>query len=679
MSDKKSLVLLLTISLILATVAVQCGPAPTPEVVEKVVKETVVVKEEVVKEVEKEVVKEVVVTPTPEAPPPMPSYAAEFKNPDMWVGATYGEPESLDPAWTYESAGAATELNLYEGVVAFKRESVEEFVPALATDWEISEDGLTYVFNIREGVTFHEGGTLEPHDVAYSLQRGMLQDRADGPQWMPISTFFPGVYTAEDLAAEYGDEGACEKIKEAVVADDEAGTVTLTLGGPAPWLLQLLAQAFGGAVLDMEWMVENGDWDGDCATWRNWHNPTAEETILFDKVNGTGPFKLDHWTPGEEIVMVANEDYWRTEPIWEGGPSGPPSIKTAIIKLVEEWGTRLAMLETGDADWIEVDIANIAQIDPLVKTRYTGFDESAPAEELNPNGILKLFWQLPTPAMTPGMLNQMVDTEGGNPYIGSGLADGNGIPPDFFADINVRLAFCHAFNYDAYLQDAFYGEAVQPKGPIIVGMMGWREDQPTYSYDPAKAEEYFKKAMMKDPETGEEVSVWDTGFYFQMTYNTGNDARRIAAEVIKQEIEALNPKFSVAVVNLPWPSYLAGRRTGKYPICVSGWIEDYHDPSNWVHPFMHSDGAYSRVQHFPEELQARIDELIDQGVATTDPEERRAIYEELQQISYEEALDMFLYQTLERAYMQEWISGWYFNPIQPEQYSYLYSLTKEAP
>jgi peptide/nickel transport system substrate-binding protein len=679
MSGKRSVVLLLTLSLILVTVAVQCGPAPTPEVVEKVVKETVVVKEEVVKEVEKEVVKEVVVTPTPEPPTPMPSYAIEFKNPDMWVGATYGEPESLDPSWTYESAGVSAESNIYEGLVAFERENVEEFVPALATEWEISEDGLTYVFNIREGVTFHEGGTLEPHDVAYSFQRGMLQDRTGGPQWMIISSLFPGFYAVEELAEEYGDEGACEKLKEVIVADDEAGTVTLTLGGPAPWLLQILAQPFSGGIMDMEWMVENGDWDGDCAAWRDWYDPTADESLLFDKANATGPFKLDHWTPGEEIVLVANENYWRTEPIWEGGPSGPPQIKTAIIKLVEEWGTRLAMLEAGDADWIEVDVANIAQIDPLVKTRYNGIDESAPTEVMNPDGILKMFWGLPRPAMTPAMFIQKVNMEGGNPYIGSGTPDGNGIPPDFFSDINVRKAFCHAFNYEAYLEDAFYGEAVQPKGPIIVGMMGWREDQPTYSYDLAKAEEYFKQAVMKDPETGEEFSVWDTGFYFQITYNTGNDLRRIAAEIFKYELEALNPKFSVAVVNLPWPAYLSGRRAGKYPVSISGWIEDYHDPSNWVQPFMHSTGYYSSVQAFPEDLQARIDELIDQGVATSDPDERRAIYEELQQIAYDEALDAFLYQQLERAYMQEWISGWYSNPMHGEQYANLYVLSKVAP
>jgi peptide/nickel transport system substrate-binding protein len=78
-------------------------------------------------------------------------------------------------------------------------------------------------------------------------------------------------------------------------------------------------------------------------------------------------------------------------------------------------------------------------------------------------------------------------------------------------------------------------------------------------------------------------------------------------------------------------------------------------------------------------LQARIDELIDQGVATSDPDERRAIYEELQQIAYDEALDAFLYQTLERAYMHEWISGWYSNPMHGEQYANLYAISKVAP
>ena len=56
----------------------------------------------------------------------------------------------------------------------------------------------------------------------------------------------------------------------------------------------------------------------------------------------------------EEIVLVANEDYWRTEPAWEGGHTGAPRIKTIILKNVTEFSTRYSMLQAGDA---EADVA----------------------------------------------------------------------------------------------------------------------------------------------------------------------------------------------------------------------------------------------------------------------------------------------------------------------------------
>jgi peptide/nickel transport system substrate-binding protein len=94
----------------------------------------------------------------------------EMKNPDTYVVATIGEPETLDPAWTYETAGSAIENNVYEGMVWFNREDTGSFVGVLATDWSTNDAGDVWTFNVRDGVTFHEGGTLEPHDVAYSVQ-----------------------------------------------------------------------------------------------------------------------------------------------------------------------------------------------------------------------------------------------------------------------------------------------------------------------------------------------------------------------------------------------------------------------------------------------------------------------------------------------------------------------------
>ena len=613
--------------------------------------------------------------------------AREVKNPDTFVVAHYGEPESLDPAWMYDTSSAAVAYNVYESVVAFNRMKADEFVPALATEWNLSDDGLTWTFKIREGVKFHEGGTLEPHDIAYSLQRGMLQDRVDGPQILFLEPFFGvGTSTILDVVNQVGDlkvedsstidltvnvkaaEDACKKLKEAVSADDKAGTVTLKLAQPTPWLLQILAQQWGAA-LDMEWQVKQGDWDGDCATWTKWHNPAAEASVLFNKMNGTGPYKFDHWTPGEEIVLVANENYWRTEPKWQGGPTGPARIKRVNLKLVEEWGTRLAMFQAGDIDYGDVDAAFYSQVDPMVKTIYWEGDENGKSEEANPDGQLIAFRNLARPAQTGAMMNFKVNTEGGNPFILSGKLDGQGIPPDFFSDIHVRKAFCYSFDWDTFINDAFQGEAVQPKGPIPMDMLGYRADQPTYSYDPAKAEAEFKAAWGG--------KLWETGFAMQLVYNTGNDVRRIAAELIKANVEALNPKFKIDVVSLPWANFLEVRTQGKLPIMISGWLEDYHDPSNWVQPFMHPNGSYSRMQNFPKELGDQFLELINQGVKLTDPKERAPIYEKLQNLAYENAITIFLYQPYDRHYFQEWVKGWYYNPLMPEPYADIYSLSKE--
>lgn len=186
----KKLAILVILVMVAPLVLAACGPTPEPIVIKEtsVVVETVVVEKEgetVVEEVTSIVEKEVVVTATPEpeaTEPPMAEVSPDFNNPDTYVvveGA--GEPESLDPSWTYETAGSAVENNIYEGVVWFNKDNTSEFVPILSTGWEVNEAGDQWVFNIRDGVTFHEGGTLEPHDIAYSLQRGLLQDRIDGP------------------------------------------------------------------------------------------------------------------------------------------------------------------------------------------------------------------------------------------------------------------------------------------------------------------------------------------------------------------------------------------------------------------------------------------------------------------------------------------------------------------
>jgi len=618
-----------------------------------------------------------------------PAMGPEMTDPDTLVFVTTGDPETLDPAWTYETAGSAIENNIYEGLVWFNRERTDEFVPVLATDWSVNETGDVWTFNIREGVTFHEGGTLEPHDVAYSVQRALLQDRIDGPHWMTLEAFF-GLFTIEDLAI--GDSGlafdelsqdqlvaACEQVKAAVVADDEAGTVTYNLAAPTPWFLAMMANTFLGATYDMEWMIENGAWDGECDNWVQWHDPAAEDTILFNQANGTGPYKLDHWTPGEEILLVANENYWRQDgdPIWENGPSGVASIQNVLVKSVDEWGTRQAMFEAGDADYIYVP----SQYRPQLEEQYGVVCQADGSCEEVGDGYIQAWVDLPSLAMTPGQFNWQINVEGGNPFAGSGELDGAGIPADFFQDLHIRKAFNYCFDFDAMINDALNGEGIQAQGPIIQGMMGYREgEDPLYSFDLAACEEEFKLADVdKDgiPAGEDEDDVWEVGFYLQMAYNTGNDTRRLASEILKAGIEAVNPNFSVTVVGMPWPVLLNSRRAQKLPIYVGGWLEDFHDPHNWVHPFLHSQGAYGRVINMTEEYATKYDTLIGEAASLTTAEERRPIYEEIQLAAQEDAVVIWMYQGVGRVHLQRWVQDFYYNPAySAADHSYVYALSK---
>ena len=108
--------------------------------------------------------------------------------------------------------------------------------------------------------------------------------------------------------------------------------------------------------MDKEWVIENGGWDGTCDTWQNFYGMTSAEDPFSPIANGTGAYKLEQWTPGEETVLAKFDGYWGT----------PANIKTVIRKDVDEFGTRFSMLQQGDADFIYVPAEQRPQVDPLV-------------------------------------------------------------------------------------------------------------------------------------------------------------------------------------------------------------------------------------------------------------------------------------------------------------------------
>jgi len=436
----------------------------------------------------------------------------------------------------------------------------------------------------------------------------------------------------------------------------------MTLAQPWGPFIPTITQTWGG-ILDKDWAISNGAWDGSCDTWQNYYAESSESNPLSRIANGTGPFKLGNWKFGEELIMLRNDEYWRE----------PAHLERVVTKYVSEWGTRFAMMRVGDADVVAVPEENRSQMDALVGERCE-FDVEKnmyKACEVVDNSMpYRLYIGRPGISRTDMFFNFQV-AEGSN-YIGSGKLDGNGIPPNFFSDVHIRRAFAYCFDWDVYISDVFDGEAVQSPVVPLPGMPGYPADMPIYSYDPIKCEDEFKLADLdndgipagNDPDG----DVWTTGFRLQALYNQGNTGRQTIADILANNVASINNLFVIETVGLPWPTFLRTFRNRQAPYFVSGWAEDIHDPHNWYVPYL--TGTYALNQGMPTDLRKQFRDLVNQGVEETNPVARQAIYEQLNRVFYDQTPTVLLAVATSHDFEQRWVRGTTLTPTRPGYYFY---------
>lgn len=561
---------------------------------------------------------------------------AEIKNPDAFIKATVSTIRTIDPAAAYDMASMQKVENIYEKLIAFDGPYTDKFVPLLAEEVPslenggISADGKTYTFTVRKGVKFHQGGDLTSEDVEYSIERVMVLDQNGGPAWMLLEAL-----TGEGSTTDNDGNprpGIFQTIMNSV--EVQGDSVIFHLPAPYPPFLGLMAKSWG-CVVDKEWVIEQGGWDGTLENAPKYHKVDSGEETLHHITNGTGPYIMKSWEPSNEFIFERFEGYWGSK----------PALKNAIFKYVPEWSTRKLMLVNGDVDSATVE-------DQYVK-------------EMMDVPNLKMY-KLPQLAISCAMLCQKIDPTG-NPYIGSGQLDGEGVPPDFFTDINVRKAFMHAFDRELYAEDVLQGISTVPTNPIVKGLP-YAIDVPVYEFDLEKAAEYMKKAW--------DGQVWEKGFKLTIMYNTGNTMREAAALMLAENVMSLNPKFQIEVGNMQWRDYLNQYRQYRYPVSLVSWVADYPDPHNFAHPFMHSEGSHGRYLGIPT---PDTDALIEEGISTTDPVKRAEIYEKLQYMWYEKAIGLGVYQSTEVRFYRDWIQGFVGNPLDAGDTEWLFRLSKEEP
>ena len=206
-----------------------------------------------------------------------------------------GYPDSLNPGNGVLSEAYTMYELVYDTPISITAEG--EYVPELATEWSVSDDGLTWTLTIREDATFHDGEPLTAEDIAFSMQ--LYKDTED----FPFLPSYPALF-------------------DTIEATDET-TLTLVSADPVA--------AFEASMIFMYVLPQH--------IWESVTDPVEFEN---EDMIGSGPFKLNEASQGEFVTLDANTDYWGT----------PANIDSVIFQVFDSGDARVTALTTGQVDAI---------------------------------------------------------------------------------------------------------------------------------------------------------------------------------------------------------------------------------------------------------------------------------------------------------------------------------------
>ncbi|WP_371170748.1 ABC transporter substrate-binding protein [Aliiroseovarius sp. 2305UL8-7] len=216
---------------------------------------------------------------------------------------------TLDPAESFEFAGSDISRNVYSRLVNLDPLDLDAgYKPDLAESWEVSEDGKTITFTMREGVTFQSGNPVRAEDAAYSLRRAVILNK-----------------TPAFILTQFGFTP--ENVEETIKFDGNKLMITTDKKYATSFVLNCLTATIG-AVVDKETVMAN-EVDGDMGN--DW---------LKTNTAGSGPYSLGSWKPNESVTLNSYPDYY----------GGAPAMERVIVRHVLESASQRLLLERGDID-----------------------------------------------------------------------------------------------------------------------------------------------------------------------------------------------------------------------------------------------------------------------------------------------------------------------------------------
>ena len=428
------------------------------------------------------------------------------------------EPAKVDPALNSSVDGACLAVNMFEGLYTYDANG--DLQPALAENTEVSEDGLTYTFTLRDGLKWSDGTDLTAKDFEYAWKRAAAPETGADYGYM-----FDAIATTADGALD-------------VTASEDGKTLTVNLVAPCAYFLDLAA--FPAYLPVPQAQVEAAaGWETNPGAW------AAEAGFVTN-----GAYTMTAWTHEESIVLTKNDNYYRADEV---------TIPEIDLMLSADDTAILSAYNAGNLDFADTvptnEIASLMGnpdfhvIDNL-GTYYAAFNVNSPIFEgktvdqaIAMRKAFAILIDRPYIVETVGQTGQKVATS----YIPAGMADGNG---------GVFKENGAAYNFP--VGDGYYPEDVADNAiDEAIALLEYAG----YEFD--------------------DNGMLSADTPIKITYLTNDGTGHIGvAQIMQQDFAEIG--IQMEIDTREWNVFLDERKQGNFDFAREGWLADFNDPINML-------------------------------------------------------------------------------------------------
>lgn len=456
----------------------------------------------------------------------------------------------------------------------------QKYVPGLAETWRIDQDGVTVSIKLREGLKFSDGRELNADDVIFTLN-AMYDERTQSPVFRDAM-----LIDGKPIAAKRITNTEVQFVFPKAVANVEnylANVGVLPAG--------VLEPEMKAGKLAEAWAV---------------NSPPAS-------IVSSGPFTIEATTPGERIEYVRNPNYWKKD----NNGTQLPYIDKLKIEIIPDANNTFARLNQGN-----IDIGDRVRTSDF--TEFSKVKGDVRPFDVGPGlGIDHMWFNLNT-----------VDS--------NGAAVGSPIKREWFNDKRFRKAIALAIDRETIATVTLQGLATPLYGFVSPGNRFWiSPDLPKINYDLAQAEKLLLESGFVKAGTPESPALMDSRnnpVEFTLILPVENEARKLMAAVIQEDLSKLGIKMQIAPIEFPAVTE-RWNKTYDYDAVLLGLSQTDTEPSSFA-SFLLSNAAahqWRPKQKTPAtEWEARIDKLFSEQSVERDQEKRKMVFAEIQSIVADE-------------------------------------------